>query len=60
MVCLIMVEKIHRGGLGPLGLSSSEKEVSFQWLTFGYGFWRTQTMIHTQKLLLVYSPIAVK
>ena len=52
MVCLSMVEEIHRKGLDPLGLSSSEKEASFQWLTFEYGFWRTQAMIHTQMLLL--------
>jgi len=52
MACLRMVEDIHRGGLGPLGLSSSEKEVSFQWLTFDYGFWRTQAVIHTRVLLL--------
>jgi len=44
MVCLSMVEEIHRGGLDPLGLSSSEKEVSFQWLIFDYDFWRTQAI----------------
>jgi len=52
MACLSMGEETHRGVLGPLGLSSSEKEVSFQWRTFEYGFWRTQAMIHTQMLLL--------
>lgn len=58
MVCLSMVKEIHKGGLGPIGLSSSEKEVSFQWLTFDYGFWRTQAIIQTQVLLLEHKILA--